>query len=195
MPTGHGCWCSSIKVIIHDEQKKVSSRTEQTFSLTVNNVNDAPYILPLFDQKTHGGQNFSYQVIASDPDFDSGDTLTFSALELPDWLSISSDGLLSGNAPSEGEYNISVMVTDTYGSTDVEDFKITVGGTSDDLLVFEDYKKDDEYHNGHPGYKVYLGANTDMLAEFRESIGEGLKALETYSPVHQGTILQAHLSF
>ncbi|RMG76322.1 MAG: hypothetical protein D6707_12415, partial [Bacteroidetes bacterium] len=103
-------------------------------------ANTAPTISNIPDQNVNEGSSFSYQVIASDID---GDSLTYTLVSGPNWLSINSNtGLLSGTAAlvsSDTTITITVEVSD--GSlSDSASFDLTIrdvnnggnnGGTTD----------------------------------------------------------------
>ncbi len=73
------------------------------------------------------------QLEAYDVDTPYGDKLTYSIVELPDWLSLSRDGMLKGTPknPDVGEHEITVRVTDRSGQTDDATLLLTVGNTND----------------------------------------------------------------
>ena len=200
-----GGWTSDGKLIFDPLDKDVGihqitvtiadsygATAEQNFSLTVNNINDPPDINPMLTQHLTEGQTFSYQVIASDPDFDSGDSITFTAIGLPDWLSLSQTGFLTGTVPDGdvGEYSIEITATDSFGTTDTQTLEINVGDSSDSELIYDDYA-DQPYHQ----YWVYLGANTEMLSEFRAAVGEAVEWLKDYEQVGTGEYPAGHPIF
>lgn len=53
------------------------------------------------------GQLYQYQITAQDPD---GDSLSFSKVEGPAWLDVSTAGLVSGTPPENAAGNVSVMI-------------------------------------------------------------------------------------
>lgn len=95
-----------------------SSGNTATKTRTVNVVpiippsNRAPVIHFISNQNIYEGTDYSYQVIATDAD---GDALTYSLAQNYGWLTINSDGIISGTAPSVNSntnYNIQVIVSD-----------------------------------------------------------------------------------
>ena len=87
-----------------------------SFAWTVNAEgpsNNAPTLTPIASQTNTVADSVSLQVIANDAD---GDALSYSAPNLPDGLSISSSGLITGiiatNAELNSPYEITVTVTD-----------------------------------------------------------------------------------
>ena len=84
------------------------------FTWTVNNVNRAPvFDQQIPDQSDSEGDSSNLSATASDPD--TNDTLTYSAQNLPDGITInSSTGVISGtlSATSAGNYSVDVTVSD-----------------------------------------------------------------------------------
>jgi len=87
---------------------------DQTFTVSVTNVNDAPIITSSVQLLAIEDWQYSYTVSASDVDV--GDTLSLSAQSsLPSWLSFASEtGLLTGTPTNDdvGEYTFVLRVTD-----------------------------------------------------------------------------------
>jgi len=89
-----------------------SLNNSKTFTWTVTNVNRAPTLTQPANQSGAENSSPSLQLVASDPD---ADTLTYSATNLPNGLSINtSSGLISGTLSftSAGSYNITATVSD-----------------------------------------------------------------------------------
>ncbi|MGF7141266.1 Ig-like domain-containing protein [Roseimarinus sediminis] len=114
-----------VNVIDPDEQQASAS-----FTLSINPVNDAPVINVDSSYTIDYNQAFSLVVSASDTD---GDELTFTALNVPAWLSFdaagSLAGILSGTplATDAGTYTLTLEASD--GTTTAEqNFSITVNG-------------------------------------------------------------------
>ena len=83
-----------------------------TLDITVNNTDTAPALADPPDRTDDEGDTISLQLIGSDAD---GDTLTYSALNLPDGLSLNpTTGLISGTLSysSAGVYVVTVTVED-----------------------------------------------------------------------------------
>ena len=76
---------------------------------------------------------YSLQLLVEDVDIPYGDKLTFSMVELPDWLGLSRDGSLKGTPKNAdvGSDEIIVRVTDRSGQSDDAVFMITVVNTND----------------------------------------------------------------
>ncbi|ABS06337.1 putative Ig domain-containing protein [Shewanella baltica] len=105
---------------------------EQSFSITVTNVNDAPTISST--AITAAIQDAAYSYIFAASDTDVGDTLTLSAVTKPSWLSFNAaTGLLSGTPSNAdvGSHAVTLKVTDTDGLTAEQSFSITVTNVND----------------------------------------------------------------
>ncbi|MGI2091670.1 Ig-like domain-containing protein [Shewanella oncorhynchi] len=105
---------------------------EQSFSITVTNVNDAPTISSTAVTAATQDAAYSYNLVASDSD--TGDSLTLSAVTKPSWLSFTaSTGLLSGTPSNAdvGSHAVTLRVTDTDGLTAEQSFSITVTNVND----------------------------------------------------------------
>jgi len=107
----------------------------ETLTLTINPVeepeppeNNPPVLNPIPNQQINETDSYSYQVIATDADNDS---LTFSLTQTPstpNWLSISSSGLITGTAPevySDIDFDIEVVVSDGE-DFDTQSYTLTV---------------------------------------------------------------------
>jgi len=106
-----------------------------TFSLIVTNTNDPPEITSTAGLVASEDALYSYTLIASD--IDVGDSLTYSAAVLPDWLSFdASSRLLSGTPddPDLGSHGVTLRVSD--GSVSVEQsFIVSVTGHNDSPTI------------------------------------------------------------
>ncbi|MDT3335466.1 Ig-like domain-containing protein, partial [Shewanella sp. SP1S1-7] len=105
---------------------------EQSFSITVTNVNDAPTISSTAITAATQDAAYSYSFAASDTDV--GDVLTLSAVAKPSWLSFNAaTGLLSGTPGNAdvGSHAVTLKVTDTDGLTAEQSFSITVTNVND----------------------------------------------------------------
>ena len=102
--------------------------------LAVTNVNDAPELDQMPTFSIDEDQAFQYQLVANDVDFAVADeSLEFIAASLPDWLSITSTGLITGT-PDDidvGLHSITVRVIDAAGAFDEATFDITVENIND----------------------------------------------------------------
>ncbi len=88
---------------------------EQEFQLTVNNVNDLPVITTHPDSTTIVGSSYMYQMMATD--VDKNDTLTYSYVFKPEWLTFvagSSNAILFGTSSNTdlGSHGIILKVSD-----------------------------------------------------------------------------------
>ncbi|WP_434950134.1 Ig-like domain-containing protein [Shewanella sp. HL-SH4] len=105
---------------------------DQSFSITVTNVNDAPIIGSTPITSIAEGSVYSYTFLATDAD--SGDTLTLNAVVLPSWLSFNvTTGVLSGTPTSAevGTHEVTLRAIDVAGLTADQSFSITVTNVND----------------------------------------------------------------
>ncbi|WP_462179029.1 tandem-95 repeat protein [Pseudoalteromonas gelatinilytica] len=129
IPTNDDVGTYSITVVVNDTS---SEEAKQLFTLTVTNVNDAPVISSTPITTANEDSIYSYTVSATD--VDKGDTLTYSAKTLPNWLSIdAATGLVSGTPSNDdvGMHTVSLTVTDSAKETDSQLFSITVENVND----------------------------------------------------------------
>jgi hypothetical protein len=88
---------------------------DDDFTLTVNNINDAPSITSTAITAATEGTQYTYNVVAEDID---GDAVTITAVALPSWLTLTDSGsgtaTLSGTPTSAdiGQVNITLSVSD-----------------------------------------------------------------------------------
>lgn len=104
---------------------------------------------------------------AADYDTAAGETLTYSKVSGPAWLSVASNGALSGTPlnPNAGANNFTVRVTDATGTTDDATLQITVGppppGQDTDADGFADQLElalgSDPYASGSKPDTIYSG--------------------------------------
>ena len=111
----------------------------ETFTLTVENVNDAPTVVAISDQTANEDAQTPISLAGFFTD-DDGDSLSYTAtLEngdpLPSWLTISGDGVLTADNPSNddvGTYSITVTASDGNGGTVDATFTLNVQNVNDD---------------------------------------------------------------
>ncbi len=104
-----------------------TSASPQTNPPPVTGANAPPVIQGQAGTAIVAGETYSFQPVASDP---NGDTLTFSAANLPAWLSLNaSTGRLTGTAGAGdvGTYaGITITVSDGRASASLAAFSVTV---------------------------------------------------------------------
>jgi hypothetical protein len=120
---------SNIAITVSDGSTTVSL---PAFSITVSQAaNRAPVITGTASTVAVVGQAYSFAPSASDPD---GNALTFTATNLPSWLSIgSTTGALSGTPAAANvgtASNIVITVNDGRTTTSLAAFSITVSATA-----------------------------------------------------------------
>jgi hypothetical protein len=119
----------SVTVSVDDGE---AAPVEVSFDWTVKGDNSPPNITNPGDQTNTEGDNVNLQIVATDSD---GDTLTYSATDLPPGLSINtSTGLISGvidtGASAFDPYNVTVAVDDGFAAPVEVTFNWTVLGES-----------------------------------------------------------------
>ena len=110
------------------------SHREETVVIEVNNVNDAPVFDFTPPSSISEDVAFSYQLTASDIDANVvNETLTYTGLNTPSWLTVSSSGLLTGTPTNNdvGTHSVTVQVADSSGATDTRIFSLTVNNVND----------------------------------------------------------------
>jgi VCBS repeat-containing protein len=107
---------------------------QQTFSVSVLNVNDAPTVAsPIADQMVNEDAAFSLDLSAMFADEDAGDSLSL-AVSGPAWLSFdAATGVLAGTPGNAdvGSGSVTVTATDAAGASAVHTFNITVSNQND----------------------------------------------------------------
>lgn len=132
---------------VHDIILRVTDgqlETDQSYQLTVNNVNDLPEITSTPVDWARAGEPYLYQITVMDPD--PGDQLTFTIDNGPSWLTItpaSNTAILSGTpgAGDAGTFAVIIKVSDGTGET-AQGFSISVYGVgieNDQFLVNKVY--------------------------------------------------------
>ncbi|HEY3322308.1 MAG TPA: autotransporter-associated beta strand repeat-containing protein [Planctomycetota bacterium] len=98
---------------------------ETSFLITVTNVNDAPVINNIANVAITSG-NPLLGLNATATDIDAIDTLTFTKVDGPAWVSVATGGAITGTAVNGGSGAVTVRVTDLAGASDQTTFNITV---------------------------------------------------------------------
>ena len=102
--------------------------TTQEFTLRVQGVNNAPQIVSTPITLAGAGQEYSYQVAATDAE---GDELTYTLGIAPDGLTIDSNGLISWNPlqAQVGSHEVEVVVGDSQGARSGQVYSLVVQST------------------------------------------------------------------
>lgn len=108
-----------------------SLTTEQSFTITVVDVNDPPFFLSVPNTAAIRNFSYTYNIITQDPD--AGDTRNLQLLEKPDWLTFVNNndgtGKLSGtpgDAHVGAPNSVKLRVVDKDGLMAVQEFDIKV---------------------------------------------------------------------
>lgn len=101
-----------VVVQVEDGGENDAEPVQQSYSITVAPVNDAPVINGTPAAVAALGGTYEYQVSVTDPDDNNdGSGLTFS-LEGPEGMTISPTGFIEWTPEAEGRFSVSVSVTD-----------------------------------------------------------------------------------
>ncbi|EKJ95128.1 hemagglutinin/hemolysin-like protein [Bradyrhizobium lupini HPC(L)] len=108
------------------------ARNEYTVTVTISDVNDNPVGSTIPDRSANDGAVVNFDVSSYFSDAD-GDTLTYTQTGLPNGLSLSAAGLITGtidrNASqggTNGVYTVTITVSDGNGGTAQQTFALTV---------------------------------------------------------------------
>ncbi|MGI2059880.1 beta strand repeat-containing protein, partial [Shewanella baltica] len=113
-----------------------SLSAEQSFTLVVTNVNDAPVITSTALTGATQDVAYSYSFTASDDDV--GDVLSFSAVTKPSWLSFNpATGVLSGTPTNAdvGSHAVSLKATDAGSLSAEQSFTLVVTNVNDAPVI------------------------------------------------------------
>ncbi|PWH00886.1 putative Ig domain-containing protein, partial [Shewanella xiamenensis] len=105
---------------------------DQSFTIVVANVNDAPTISSMALTSATQDAAYSYTLVATDSDV--GDSVTLSTVTLPSWLSFNAaTGVLSGTPTNAnvGSHAVVLRATDVDGLTAEQSFSIVVANVND----------------------------------------------------------------
>lgn len=122
----------NITVSITDGTETVTS------SFDIKAENNSPIMEDILDMNITLGESFSYQVLASDPDY--GDTITYAIAQSETYgLSIdSSTGLITGTPTTRVNNTIEIRVTDNSGLFIQNNFRFKVIQTPPTITVIPD---------------------------------------------------------
>ncbi|MEM9083190.1 MAG: putative Ig domain-containing protein, partial [Planctomycetota bacterium] len=121
--------------MVLEVEDAVGAKAGQSFTITVDNVNDAPGFTSQPDLVAVQDQQYNYDITTSDPDV--GDVLIIEATTLPAWLNFNDIGngtaSLSGVPQNDdsGDHDVVLRVTDVAGAAVEQLFTIIVGNTND----------------------------------------------------------------
>jgi len=162
----------------------------QTITITVNEVNQPPYLYPINDQSVDENSTLTVTFSAYDLDLPS-QTLIFSTTDLPDFGTLVDNGNGTGSIQfepdfeDEGTYEIIVTVTDDNPTplSDSETFTLTVNHVNQPPIPYFSYTIDDltAYFDGSGSYDND-GTITDYIFNFGDGVKQsGMIVDHTYS--------------
>lgn len=98
-----------------------------SFSIEVININDAPTLAtPIPSQTINTGSNTNINISEYFTDADENDVLTFTATSLPQSLTMTSGGLITGTTSNVGSFIIAITASDAFGLTAEGTFTLNV---------------------------------------------------------------------
>ena len=109
--------------------------TDQSFTITVENVNDLPVFTSTPTTTTNEDSVYSYTVTVSDED---GQTVTLTAPTLPGWLTLTDNGNNTGTITGTplhanlGDNNVTIRATDPSSGVTDHTFTISVSNVDDE---------------------------------------------------------------
>ena len=131
-PTNANVGANAFTVRVTDA---AGATADATLNVIVVNVNDAPAFTanPINGGSANEDAAFSGSIASYGGDVDAGDTLTFSKVDGPAWLSVDSSGAVSGTPinANVGANVFTIRVTDTAGATADAALNISVINTND----------------------------------------------------------------
>jgi hypothetical protein len=175
------------------------SSDNAVLNIAVANVNDAPTFTvdPIAGSAGTEGSTYSGSIAGSASDIDASDTLTYSKVSGPAWLSVASNGALSGTpgVGTSGTNSFTVRVIDVAGASDDASLTIAVtkppGGDDTDgdgfTNAFEETVGTDPYDSGSTPPPAYAG----MKAWWRLNDASGNTALDSSGAGLNSTLLNA----
>jgi len=175
-PTNEQVGVHEIELIVEDGTGNSST---QSFEITVININDAPKIVqPIPDQNATVSTPFTVDIRDNFTDIDVGDTLTYSATDLPDGLSLNPDtGIITGTPTNNaiGTNTVTVTASDNNGDTINDTFDITVAPinpNNDNIpVVFRQTTNQLFVLDGKDGQAQLKFTLTERKADFVNEVG------------------------
>jgi hypothetical protein len=136
-PTNADVGLNSWTVQVDDDS---AAFDQATLNITVLNTNDDPTFTADPINKPNATEDAAYSdtIAGSATDVDAGDTLTYSKVSGPAWLSVASNGALSGTPTNAdvGANAFTVQVDDGNGGTDQATLNITVDAAANNPPTF-----------------------------------------------------------
>jgi phospholipase/lecithinase/hemolysin/cyclophilin family peptidyl-prolyl cis-trans isomerase/Ca2+-binding RTX toxin-like protein len=173
-----------VKVIATD---KAGATVSDIFTLTVENVNNAPTLInPIADQTTNEDQTFTFQIPSNTfTDIEAGDILTYSAtLEngdaLPSWLIFDGENQTFSGTPTNdnvGSLNVQVTATDKAGATVSDIFVVAVENVNDTPTlanpITDQTTNEDQTFNFQIPSNTFTDIDTDDVITYSATLENG----------------------
>ncbi|MEC4987478.1 MAG: putative Ig domain-containing protein, partial [Oscillatoria sp. PMC 1068.18] len=136
IPSNDAVGSNNVTVSVSDGEATVND----IFNLTVNNTNDVPTVTQIGDRQAKQGDLFSLDVSENFSDIDVGDSLIYSATNLPDGLTIDiTTGVIQGIPTNNavGVSQVTVTADDGNGGSVSQTFELNVANTNDAPILVE----------------------------------------------------------
>ncbi len=134
------------------------------------------------------GRKFTFDLRTAACDV-SKDKLGFAAENLPEWITMDSDGVLTGTAPAEGEITFPVTVTDKSGHVNRGNFRIVAGPAGAPAFKAEEYSRKAAVPGQPYRNRVYYHYRKPDSSDLSEPNNETV----TFSKVDGPAWLEVHL--
>ncbi len=123
----------NVKVRVRDA---ANTGTDQTFVLTVTNVEEPPVLAPLGDESTDEDAPYTRTISATDPD--PGSSVTYSLTSPPAGMTIGSSSGVINFTPANadvGDHTITVVAKDNTNRTATQSYTLTVINVNDAPVI------------------------------------------------------------
>ncbi|MCB1838250.1 MAG: tandem-95 repeat protein, partial [Alcanivoracaceae bacterium] len=137
-----GVGSANVTVQVSDGGENGAAAATQSWTITVDDSNDAPTITSVAPTTAIEGSEYSYQLVVNDPDdANNGTDLSFSLTQAPSGMSISATGLVTwtpGNGISSADVTVQVADGGENGAAPAtQSWTITVDGVNDAPVITE----------------------------------------------------------
>jgi Domain of unknown function (DUF4347)/NPCBM/NEW2 domain/Bacterial Ig domain/Cadherin-like/Putative Ig domain/Cadherin domain len=171
----------------------VGAFSEDQFEIFVANSNDAPVVAnSIANQVATEDAVFSFTLpVNTFADVDAGDNLTFTASNVPGWLSFDSATSTFSGTPANGDvgsYLVTVRAIDQSGAFVEDQFDITVSNTNDVPIANDD--SFDAFED-----TALNGAVGNILSNDSDVENDLLSSILVTGPVHGSVVLNVDGSF
>lgn len=139
-PSASDIGAHSFDLVVTDTAGLTANRT---ITVAVSDINTSPhFVADLLKFRTAPLLQFSHHLTSDVYEADGGETLTFNSSNLPSWLDLSPEGLLSGNSEVAhiGRHSFDIEVSDSTNLTDTVAVQVDV--SNPDPVTYEGFEGD-----------------------------------------------------